>query len=112
VLRCDKPLRSPEHPTMKPVELVGRLIKNSSRSGESVLDPFGGSGTTLVAAEELKRRAFLMELDPRFCTVIIRRWESLTGGAATLRPGICARKCSCVAIFVEIFGKQVADELA
>jgi DNA modification methylase len=60
VLRCDKPLRSPDHPTMKPVELVGRLIKNSSRSGEAVLDPFGGSGTTLVAAEELKRRAFFM----------------------------------------------------
>ena len=84
VLRCDKPLRNPEHPTMKPVELVGRLMKNSSRPDEAVLDPFGGSGTTLIAAEELKRRAFLMELDPRFCSVIIRRWEALTGGTATL----------------------------
>ena len=84
VLRCDKPLRNLDHPTMKPVELVGRLMKNSSRQGEAVLDLFGGSGTTLIAAEELKRRAFLMELDPRFCTVIIRRWEALTGGTATL----------------------------
>jgi len=84
VLRCDKPVRNPDHPTMKPVELVGRLMKNSSRPDEAVLDAFGGSGTTLVAAEELKRRAFLMELDPRFCTVIIRRWEVLTGSKATL----------------------------
>lgn len=84
VLRCDKPVRNPDHPTMKPVELVGRLMKNSSRPEDAVLDPFGGSGTTLIAAEELSRRAFLMELDPRFCTVIIRRWEALTGQKATL----------------------------
>ena len=82
VLRCDKPVRNPDHPTMKPVELVGRLMKNSSRPGETVLDAFGGSGTTLIAAEQLNRQARIMEIDPKFCDVIINRWEAMTGCTA------------------------------
>jgi DNA modification methylase len=84
VLRCDKPQRSDDHPTMKPVELVGRLMRNSSKPEWLVLDPFGGSGTTLITAEKLRRRARLCELDPRFCDVIVRRWEAMTGDKATL----------------------------
>lgn len=75
-------MRNAEHPTMKPVPLIGRLIKNSSRQGEIVLDPFGGSGTTLIAAEQLKRKAYLMESEPKYCDVIINRWETLTGAKA------------------------------
>ncbi|MDA1195678.1 MAG: DNA methyltransferase, partial [Planctomycetota bacterium] len=70
------------HLTEKPVELAARAMKYSSRQGENVLDLFGGSGSTLVAAEQLKRRAFLMELDPLYCDVIVARWEALTGGTA------------------------------
>ena len=75
-------MRSDCHPTMKPVALVGKLMKNSSRAGENVVDLFGGSGSTLMAAEQLKRRAFLMELDEKFCDVIIHRWEEYTGEKA------------------------------
>ena len=67
---------------MKPVELIARQIKNSSREGDAVLDLFGGSGTTLIACEQLKRRAFIMEYDPKYADVIIRRWEDLTGQKA------------------------------
>lgn len=82
IIREDKPTLSEDHPTMKPVRLIGRLIKNSSRKGETVLDPFGGSGTTLIACEQLGRKCLMMELDPRYCDVIIRRWENLTGKKA------------------------------
>lgn len=82
VLRYDKPASSALHPTMKPVRLFARLIRNSSRPGDVVLDPFGGSGTTLVACEQMGRRARLAELDPRCCDVIVERWERLTGGRA------------------------------
>lgn len=78
----DKPVRSEEHPTMKPLGLFKKLIRNSSRKCENVLDIFCGSGTTILAAEEMGRRAFGMELDPRFCDVIIERWEQATGGKA------------------------------
>ena len=71
------------HNTMKPVELVERAIRNSSRPGNSVLDPFGGSGTTLIAAEKSGRKAFLMELDPKYVDVIVRRWQDWTGKLAT-----------------------------
>ena len=71
------------HPTMKPVRLFGRLVRNSSRPDEIILDTFAGSGTTIVACEQLDRRARLMELDPHYCDVIIARWEKLTGGKAT-----------------------------
>jgi DNA modification methylase len=84
VLRFDKPLASAEHPTMKPVKLIAHLIRNSSRRGEAVLDLFGGSGTTAIACEQMGRDAYLMELDPAYCDVIIERWERLTGKQATL----------------------------
>jgi len=70
------------HNTMKPVELVERAIRNSSRPGDVVLDPFGGSGTTLIAAEKSGRQARLMELDPKYVDVIVRRWQSFAGGHA------------------------------
>lgn len=79
----NKPQRSDDHPTMKPVPLFGYQITNSSRDGDIVLDPFGGSGTTIVACEQLGRQARIMELDPRYCDVILARWEKLTGQAAT-----------------------------
>ena len=67
---------------MKPVELVERAIRNSSRPGNVVLDPFGGSGTTLIAAEKSGRVARLIELDPKYVDVIVRRWEEFTGKQA------------------------------
>jgi DNA modification methylase len=67
---------------MKPVELVERAIRNSSRPGNVVLDPFGGSGTTLIAAEKSGRVARLIELDPKYVDVIVRRWEDFTGQTA------------------------------
>lgn len=70
------------HPTMKPVELVERAIKNSSKSRDIVLDLFGGSGTTLIASEKTGRQARLIELDPKFVDVIIKRWEDYTGQQA------------------------------
>ena len=79
VIDEDKPLKDGEHPTMKPVRLLGRLIANSSRRGETVLDPFGGSGSTMIACEELGRACRMMELDPRFADVIVDRWEKFTG---------------------------------
>lgn len=84
VINEDKPSRSEEHPTMKPIRLMGRLIKNSTRPDETVLDTFGGSGSTLIACEQLRRRCCMMEIDPRYCDVIITRWETLTGGKAVL----------------------------
>ena len=79
VLYCDKPLRNAEHPTMKPVALVAKLIENSSRPGWVVLDPFGGSGSTLMACEGTGREARLIELDPRFADVIVKRYAEVTG---------------------------------
>lgn len=80
----DRPSRSEEHPTMKPVALLAYLVGNSSRAGEIVLDPFAGSGSTLMACEGTGRRARVIELDPRFCDVIVRRWMTATGLDATL----------------------------
>ena len=76
----DKPFRNDLHPTMKPVALVERAIRNSSKSRDIVLDPFGGSGTTLIACEKIGRQARLIELDPRYCDVIVRRWQEFSGG--------------------------------
>lgn len=70
----DKPARNEEHPTMKPVKLFQRLIKNSSKEDDAVLDPFGGSGTTIIACEKLNRTAYVNEIDPHYCDVIRRRW--------------------------------------
>jgi DNA modification methylase len=77
-----KPQKNDLHPTMKPVELVERAIRNSSRPGNVVLDPFGGSGTTLIAAEKSGRQARLIELDPKYVDVIVRRWQDWTGKQA------------------------------
>lgn len=74
----DKPLRIPDHPTMKPLKLMGRCVKNSTRPGEVVLDSFGGSGSTLMACEQLGRVCFTVELDPHYVDVIIKRWEEYT----------------------------------
>jgi DNA modification methylase len=79
----NKPTKNDLHPTMKPVELVERAIRNSSRPGELVLDCFGGSGTTLIAAEKAGRIARLMELDPKYVDVIVRRWQDWTEKQAT-----------------------------
>lgn len=84
VIRHDRPTKSDLHPTMKPVALVQEMIEDSSRHGEIVLDLFGGSGSTLIAAEKVGRRARLMELDPRFADVIVRRREDFAGRVATL----------------------------
>ena len=80
----DKPAKNDLHPTMKPVALVERAIRNSSKSRDIVLDPFGGSGTTLIAAERTGRRARLIELDPKYVDVIVERWQESTGGEAWL----------------------------
>jgi DNA modification methylase len=83
VWQIKKPQKNDLHPTMKPVELVERAIRNSSRPGDVVLDPFGGSGTTLIAAEKAGRVARLIELDPKYTDVIVRRWQDWTGKQAT-----------------------------
>ena len=84
VLEFDKPSRNAEHPTMKPVDLLVYLIKNSSKENDLILDLFGGSGSTLIATEQTQRRCYTMELDPKYCDVIIKRWENLTGEKAIL----------------------------
>lgn len=84
VWNITRPKRSEEHPTMKPVELVGRALQNSSKRGDVVIDLFGGSGTTMIAAEQLDRECRMMELDPKYCDVIVKRWEASTGGKAVL----------------------------
>lgn len=82
VIYEDKPLINTVHPTMKPIKLIAKLISNSSRKNEIVLDIFGGSGSTLIACEQLNRKCYTMELDPKYCDVIIKRWEELTGNTA------------------------------
>lgn len=78
----DRPAKNELHPTMKPVALVERALRNSSRQGDMVFDPFGGSGTTLIAAETTGRKASLLELDPVYVDVIVQRWQQFTGRAA------------------------------
>jgi DNA modification methylase/transcriptional regulator with XRE-family HTH domain len=80
----DKPVRNDLHPTMKPVALVERAIRNSSKSRDIVLDPFGGSGSTLIACEKAGRQARLIELDPKYCDVVVRRWQEWTASNARL----------------------------
>jgi DNA modification methylase len=87
VWNYNKPKVNDLHPTMKPVELVCRAVENSSKTKDIVLDSFGGSGTTLIACEKLKRQARLIELDPIFCDVIVKRWEEFTGNNAILSGG-------------------------
>ncbi len=82
VMEFDRPTKSIEHPTMKPIPLFAYLIQNSSQEGWNVYDSFGGSGTTIMACEQLDRNGFSMELDPHYCDVIINRWETYTGKKA------------------------------
>jgi DNA modification methylase len=84
ILEFDRPSRNGEHPTMKPVALFEYQMLNNTKGGDIVLDSFGGSGTTLIAAEKNGRIARIMELDPRYCDVIIKRWQDFTGKNATL----------------------------
>jgi DNA modification methylase len=84
VWNIERPHKNDLHPTMKPVVLVERAIRNSSRKGDLVFDPFGGSGTTLIAAEKTGRHASLIELDPKYVDVIVRRWQDFTGNSAVL----------------------------
>lgn len=85
VWQIKKPAKNDLHPTMKPVELVERAVRNSSKTKDLVLDPFGGSGSTLIACEKTGRRARLIELDPKYVDVIVKRWEEFTGGKAVLQ---------------------------
>jgi DNA modification methylase len=84
VWECKRPKRSELHPTTKPVELIERAVLNSSNAGTIVFEPFGGSGSTLIACEKTGRKARLMELDPKYCDVIVKRWEDFTGQKAVL----------------------------
>lgn len=79
VLNEDKPAKNDDHPTMKPLKLLARLVKNSSRQGEIVLDTFGGSGSTLITCQQLGRRCYTMELDPKYADVIVKRYLNFTG---------------------------------
>lgn len=79
IMHEDKPVKNTDHPTMKPIKLLARQIKNSSKRNESVVDLFGGSGSTLITCEELDRVCYTMEYDPKYVDVIIKRWETLTG---------------------------------
>ena len=87
IIDCERPTKSALHPTMKPVKLIGYLIKNSSKQGEKVLDLFGGSGSTLIACEQLNRKCYMMEYDPKYVDVIIERWEAFTNQKAELIEG-------------------------
>ena len=84
ILEFEKPHRNGEHPTMKPVALFEYQMLNNTNGGDMVLDLFGGSGTTMLAAEKHGRHAYLMELDPKYCDVIVKRWEDFTGKTAVL----------------------------
>lgn len=84
ILEFDRPTKSKEHPTMKPVKLFDYLMKNSSKKDDIVLDTFGGSGTTIIACEQNGRCGYSTELDPKYCDVIVERWEKLTGEKAIL----------------------------
>jgi DNA modification methylase len=77
--QIERPSKSELHPTTKPIELITKALHNSSKVGDIVLDAFGGSGSTLIGAEKTKRNCRMIELDPKYCDVIIERWEKLTG---------------------------------
>lgn len=87
VLNFDRPSKSELHPTMKPIALFAYQIGNNTHEGDAVLDIFGGSGTTLMACEQLKRKSYTCELDPHYCDVILQRWENYTGQQAVLVDG-------------------------
>nr|MBQ4458188.1 DNA modification methylase [Clostridia bacterium] len=87
VWEIDKPRESKLHPTMKPIELIANALENSTKENDCVLDVFGGSGSTLIACEQLNRKCFMCELDERYCDVIVQRWENFTGKKAVLLNG-------------------------
>lgn len=101
----DKPVKYDLHPTMNPVALIERAIRNSSKSRDIMLDPFGGSGTALITAEKPERQARLVELDPKYCDVIVRRWQESSAGvrcwrvtanrSMTLQPNAPTRRHCC-----------------
>ena len=82
VWEFDRPTRSVEHPTMKPVALLCEILLNATKEKDAVLDTFGGSGSTLIACEQLNRKCYMIELDPHYCDVILQRWENFTGRKA------------------------------
>ena len=87
VWEFDRPTKSKEHPTMKPIELLGEILLNATEEGSNVLDTFGGSGSTLIACEQLNRKCYMCELEPKYIDVIIDRWEKFTGEKAVLLNG-------------------------
>jgi DNA modification methylase len=87
VWQIDRPKQSESHPTMKPVELCEKAIRNSSRVNQVIADLFGGSGSTLIACEKLNRKCYMMEIDEHYCDVIIERWQNFTGKKAELIDG-------------------------
>lgn len=84
VLEFERPKRSEEHPTMKPIKLITKMLTNSTNENDLICDPFGGSGSTLLAAEQINRQAYLCEINPKYCAVTISRWQNLTGEKAVL----------------------------
>jgi DNA modification methylase len=98
-----RPMANLEHPTMKPVELVERALRNSSKTRDTILDPFGGSGTTMIACEKSGRQARLIELEPKYCDVIVRRWQAFAGREAKLESDgksyreVAAARCAVAA---------------
>jgi len=82
VIYHEKQKKNADHPTMKPVSLIGKMLRNSTQKGDIVLDLFGGSGSTMISCEQLKRKCYMIELDEKYCDVIIRRWEEFTGKKA------------------------------
>jgi DNA modification methylase len=84
VLEFERPKRSEEHPTMKPIKLITKMLSNSTNENDLICDPFGGSGSTLLAAEQINRQAYLCEINPKYCAVTISRWQNLTGEKAVL----------------------------
>ena len=98
ILEFDKPHRNDVHPTMKPVGLFEYQMLNNTKGGDIVLDLFGGSGTTIIAAEKNGRYGYLMELDPKYCDVIVQRLQEFTGQTATLesngKPFITLKKAA------------------
>lgn len=92
VLDFDRPTKSDLHPTMKPINLLAYQIQNSTKKGDLVLDLFGGSGSTLIACDQLNRRCYMAELDEHYCDVILTRWENMTGNKATLLCNVNDKK--------------------
>ena len=92
VWECNRPVNSKLHPTMKPIELIEKAVVNSSKSDDIIYEPFAGSGSTLIAAQKNNRKCYAIELDPKYCDVILQRWEDFTGDKAKLDGRVKKRK--------------------